>query len=151
MNGELYIILCAVLGAGLFSLGGTEIPYFKRGFKYLRREVLPVLWGLTAYSAGVEWWKCLGMAVCFDALFRLPYGDRTPLVVKFLVFMAIPWASLWLGFNGWQVIAGVVSFIMFVLSNWKPTAKLFNWVTSCVIIGLVIGLSVGNLIAQNIK
>jgi len=148
MSGELYIILCAVLGAGLFSLGGTDIPYFKRGFKFLRREILPISWGLIALSSGIEWWRCLGMAICFDALFRMPYGDRTPVCGKFLVFMAMPLASLWIGFNEWQVVAGVTCFMMWVLSNWKYTAKVFNWVTSCIIIGLVIGLAVGNLIAQ---
>lgn len=148
MNGELYTIACAVLGALLFSLGGTEIPYFKRGFKYLRRELLPVSWGLLAFSAGIEWWRCLGMAICFDACFRLPYGDRTPLWLKFLVFVSVPIASIWIGFNIWQVIAGAVSFILFLLSNWKPTASAFNWVTCCIIIGILIGLAVGNLIAQ---
>jgi ABC-type proline/glycine betaine transport system permease subunit len=38
-----------------------------------------------------------------------------------------------------------------VLSNWKYTEKTFNWVTSCIIIGLVIGLAVGNLIAETYK
>ena len=150
MSGELYIVICAVLGAGLFALGGTDIPYFKRGFKFLRRELLPISWGLLAYSAGLEWWRCLGLVVCFDALFRLPYGDRTPVWGKFIVFMAMPLASLWLGFNAWQVIAGIASFIMWASSNWKPTERVFSWVTACIIIGLVLGIAVGSLIAQTL-
>ena len=148
MSGELYIIACAVLGALLWPLGGTGIPFFKRGFKWLRREVLPASWGLLAYSAGFDWWKCLAMAVCFDVAFRLPYGDRTSVWLKLIVFMSLPLASLWLGLNIWQVITGVLCFLMWALSNWKPTAKIMDWVTACTIMGLFLGITVGQLIAQ---
>ena len=148
MNGELYIIACGVLGALLFVLGGTEIPFFKRGFKWLRREVLPVCWGMLAYSAGFEWWQCLGLAVSFDIVFRLPYGDRTPVWLKAVVFCAMPFASLWLGFNAWQVITGVVCFCLWALSNWKPAAKIMDWASVCLLMGALFGITVGKLIAQ---
>lgn len=151
MNGELYIIACAVLGALLWPLGGTEIPFFKTGFKWLRRELLPICWALLAYSAGFEWWRCVGLAVCFDVEFRLPYGDRSPVWLKAVVFGIMPFASLWLGFTAWQALTGGIAFLMWVLSNWKPTAGIFNWVSACVVIGCSIGLAVGNLIAQTMR
>ena len=148
MSGELYIIACAALGALCFALGGTEIPFFKTGFKWIRREVLPISWALLAYSAGIEWWRCIGLAVCFDAVFRLPYGDRTPVWLKAVVFAVMPFASLWIGFTAWQMMAGVLAFLMWCLSNWKPTERIFDWATSCVLIGAFMGITVGKLIAQ---
>jgi hypothetical protein len=148
MNGELYIIVCAVIGALLWPLGGTEIPYFKRGFKWIRRELLPILWGLAAYSAGIEWWRCLGLAIFFDIVFRLPYGDRTPVPLRIAVFTIMPIASVWIGFTTWQAISMAICPLMWILSNWRPTARAFPWVVSCIIIGLVLGITVGQLIAQ---
>ena len=148
MNGELYIIFCATLGCLLFALGGTEIPAFKTGFKWLRREVLPASWGILAYSSGIEWWRCLIMAVLFDIAFRLPYGDRTPKWLKSVVFIAMPLPSLLLGFNEWQLLSGILCLSMWALSNWKPTERIFEWVVSCLIIGFFIGITVGKLIAE---
>lgn len=148
MSGELYIIACAVLGMLLFALGGTEIPVFKSGFKWLRREVLPAAWGLLAFSSGIIWWRCLIMAVLFDVAFRLPYGDKTPKWLKAVVFIGMPLPSLLLGFNAWQLFAGGLCFFMWVLSNWKPTERIFEWVISCLLIGAFIGITVGKLIAQ---
>lgn len=151
MSGELYIIACAAIGALLWPLGGTEIPYFNRGFKLLRREVLPISWALLAYSAGLETWRCVGLAVTFDIMFRLPYGDRTPLFLRPAVFFIMPVASVWIGFTGWQIISAIVCPLMWVLSNWKPTASLFNWVTACIVIGLVLGITVGDLVAKTMR
>jgi len=151
MNPEIYIILCATIGALLFAGGGTQISKTIKGQKWLRRELLPVLWALLAFIAGIEWWRCLGMAVCFDAVFRLPYGDRTPSWLKFIVFMALPLPSLWIGFNAWQLLSGGLCFLMWVLSNWKPTERIFEWVISCLLIGAFLGITVGQLIAQTYR
>lgn len=148
MNPEIYIILCAVLGALLFALGGTDIN--GRGYKFFRRELLPVLWALLAFSAGIELWRCVAMAVLFDVAFRLPYGDKTPMWLKFVVFMALPLPSLLLGFNWWQLISGAICFVMFILSNWKPTERIMEWCVACLIIGSAIGICVGKLIAQTL-
>lgn len=147
MSGELYIILC-VLVSPLWALGGTEMPYFKTGFKWLRRFVLPAIWGMLTFFAGFEIWRCIAMAASFSVVFSLPYGDRTPKWLKFIVFMALPLPTLWLGFNIWQVISGVLCFLMWALSNWKPTEKIFEWVVSCLLIGAFLGITVGKLIAQ---
>lgn len=148
MSGEIYIILCFVFGAGLFALGGTEIPVFKTGFKWLRREILPVLWAILAFTAGFEWWRCVCFAVSQDAVFRLPYGDRTPAWLKLVVFMAYPLPSLFLGFNIWQAGAGALCFGLWALSNWKPTARMVEWVIACLFIGAILGAMIGQLIAQ---
>lgn len=145
MTSEWYIILC-VLVSPLFAAGGTDIN--GRGYKWLRREILPVLWAILAFTAGFEWWRCVAMAVCMDVVFRLPYGDRTPVPVKLLVFLAYPLPTLWIGFNEWQLFTGVLCFILWALSNWKPTEKAFEWVISCLLMGACIGITVGKLIAQ---
>lgn len=148
MSGEIYLILSAVLGAGFFALGGTEIPAFGRGYKWIRRELLPICWGVLAYYAGFHLWQCIGMAVMFDIWFRLPYGDRTPVWLKSVVFCTMPLPSLFLGFNEWQAFSGALCFFMWVLSNFKPTAKIFDWATSCLLIGAFLGITVGKLILQ---
>lgn len=147
VNGELAIII-AFSVSPLFALGGTEIPKFKRGFKWLRREVLPVLWALLAFSAGFEWWRCLAFAIAQDIVFRLPYGDRTPTWVKLLVFLTYPLPSLLFGLTEWQAYCGILCFGLFLLSNWKPTARAFDWVSSCLLVGAFLSITIGKLIAS---
>jgi len=149
VNGEIAIIIATIFGCALFALGGTEIPVLGRGYKWLRRELLPLVWGILAFTAGFEVWRCVAMAVSFDGVFRLPYGDRTPKWLKFVVFMAYPLPSLFLGLNVWQAGAGFVCFMFWALSNWKVTEKAFDWVVSCLLMGAVLGVMVGKLIAQN--
>lgn len=148
MNPEIYIILSAVFGAGLFALGGTDIKIGGRGYKWIKRELLPLIWAGLALMAGFEWWRCLGMAIAYDACFRLPYGDRTPKYLKFIVFMAYPLPSLFLGFNIWQLYVGGLCFGFWALSNWKPTARMFEWVIACLLMGFFLGTCIGQLIAQ---
>lgn len=150
MSPEIAIIM-AVGVSPLFALGGTDLTVGGTGYKWLRREVLPLLWGLLALITGFEWWRCLAMAVCFDGVFRLPYGDRTPKWLKLFVFLAYPLPTLWLGFNSWQLIAGALCFMFWALSNWKPTARIFEWVISCLLIGVFLGVTVGQLIASHIR
>lgn len=148
MNPEIYVIISAALGLILFPLGGTQISETIPGKKWLRRELLPILWALFALVAGFEWWRCVGVAMAFDIVFRLPYGDDTPKWWRFFVFMIYPLPSLFLGFNIWQFFAGALCFGLWALSNWKPTAKAFEWVISCLLIGAVLGITVGQLITQ---
>lgn len=151
MSGELYIIACAVSGCFLFALGGTEIPLFGKGFKWLRREVLPLIWGILAFMAGIELWRCLVFAVCQDGVFRLPYGDRTPTWLKLVVFLTYPLPSLLFGLTIWQAYVGAICFLMFVLSNWKPTEKIFSWVISCLIMGFLLGIMVGQILSNTLR
>ena len=146
MNPEWFIITAGVLGALMFPAGGTDIN--GTGYKFIRRELLPLCWAGLALLAGIEIWRCLAMAIAFDVVFRLPYGDRTSSWMRFLVFMAYPLPSLFLGFNIWQVFAGGLCFLFWVLSNWKPTERAFSWVVSCLLIGSILGITVGQLIAQ---
>jgi hypothetical protein len=150
MSGELYIIVCAVLGSLLFPLGGTDIPFFGRGFKWIRRELLPIAWATLAFTAGLEWWRCVGLAIGLDVAFRLPYGERTKYWLKAVVFSAYSLPTLFLGFNIWQLTSPAY-FLLFVLSNWKPTERMFNWVTACAIIGGMLGVTIGNLIANTYR
>jgi len=146
MTGEWYIIFSVLAGSGLFAAGGTDIK--GTGYKWLRREILPAIWAILAFTAGFEWWRCVCFAISQDVVFRLPYGERTPPWLKLIIFMAYPLPSLFLGFNIWQACAGIVCFIFWALSNWKPTAKAFEWVVSCLLIGAVLGITIGKLISQ---
>lgn len=148
MNGEIAIIISTVFGCGLFALGGTEIPSFGKGFKWIRRELLPIVWAVLAFTAGFEWWRCAGFAISQDCVFRLPYGEKTPVWMKLVIFMTYPLPSLFFGLTIWQAYVGALCFILWALSNWKVTERMFSWVIACLLIGSFMGIMVGQLIAQ---
>lgn len=142
MNPELYQILCPAIGGILFALGGTDISQEIKGQKWVRRELFPLFLGIVAYFHNIIWWKCLLFVVLTDAIFRLPYGDKTPRFVKLLVFVTYPLPSLLFGFTWWLPICSAICVLCFFFSNWKPTEKLFPWALACTIIGFSVGAAV---------
>ena len=139
MNPE-YLMIIAMGGGGILgALGGT-------GFKYLRRFVLPVLLGTVAILAGCIWWKALLMTLGFVGAFSLPYGERTPYWLKFIVGCAFVLPTAILGFSAWQIITPIAFIAMFALSNWKPTAKIFFWKVVEFIVFALVGITVASFI-----
>lgn len=141
MNPEWWMILSMVLGGGLFAVGGT-------GFKWARRFLLPCLLGIIALLSGVAIWRCAAYAVTQAVTFCLPYGERTPYWLKFIVFMSYALPSLFFGFTWWQVITPVVCFGCFCLSNTAWAGRTFIWKICEFIMGSVVGITVASLIAQ---
>ncbi len=126
-------------GGVLGVLGGFR-------WKWLRRFVLPLILGVVGLMAGVIWWKCLLMTIGFIGAFSLPYGEKTPYWLKFLVGCAFIAPTLLLGYSVWQVITPIVFIIMFKLSNTKLTANIFFWkAVEFISFGLV-GVTVASLI-----
>ncbi len=139
MNGE-YLQIAAMVGGGLlFTIGGT-------GWKLARRFVLPVFLGILVFLAGFFWWKaiilCLGLIVALC----LPYGEKTPYWAKFLAGCAFVAPTAILGFSWWQILTPVAFILMFWLSNWKPTAKIFFWKAVEFFTGGLIGITAASFI-----
>lgn len=139
MNPEYLMIASMGLGGILFAIGGT-------GWKPARRFVLPIVLGIIALFSGVIWWKCLVMAIGMVGAFCLPYGERTPYWGKFLVGCAFILPTTMLGFSWWQIITPICFIIMFWLSNWKYTAKIFFWKAVEFITGSLVGITVASFI-----
>ena len=113
MNKEMLMIIAMGTGGICFSLGGT-------GFKWARRFLLPAILAILAILGGILWWKALAMGGCLIVALCLPYGDKIPYPVKFLVMCSYFVSTLWLGFSYWQAIGLAIVIILFKLSNW-PT------------------------------
>ena len=120
MNKELGIIVALGLGTILYSLGGYR-------WKFFRREVLPISWGLLLFIQGALLWKCVLYAIFQDATFRLPYGESKPYWFKGLVGVAFVLPTLLFGFTLWQLITPLVFISTFALSNWIHTSNDFAW------------------------
>jgi hypothetical protein len=54
--------------------------------------------------------------------------------------------TLALGFTIWQIITPIAFIVMFKLSNWKPLSKDFVWKIVEFITGVLVGVTVAQLI-----
>jgi len=134
MNVEILQIIAMGSGAIMFPLGGT-------GFKYLRRYVFPLILAGVALFGGLQPLNAALYAVLTCGALHLPYGSKTPYLVKFLVGCAFVAPTLLFGFTIWQIITPVAFIGLFRLSNWKPLANEFTWKIVEAITGLLIGIS----------
>lgn len=139
MNKEWLMIVAMGSGGILGAIGGT-------GFKPARRFILPTVLAALALLAGVIWWKCLILCLGLMIAFCLPYGSRTPYWGKFLVGCTFILPTAALGFSWWQVFTPVIFILMFILSNWKPTASIFFWKAVEFITFALVGVTVSSLI-----
>lgn len=124
---ELMMIWTLIASLSLFALGGTEIPKFGRGFKVFRRFVLPILLGVIAYLSHVSWWQAVLYSLGLCLALHMGYGDRAAYWKKVLIFCAYSGVSLCIGFSWWVVITPVLLTLLFIGSNWKPTASSIYW------------------------
>ena len=139
MNKEYLMITSMGLGGILFAWGGT-------GFKPARRFILPFILGILAMLAGFSALKCSIMALGLVIAFCLPYGQKYPYWVKFLVGCAFVVPTLILGYTIWQILTPIAFIVMFKLSNWKPLANEFVWKICEFGTGTLIGVTVAQLI-----
>ena len=97
---ESWITVLLAGGPLLWMLGGSGVPPFR---KQWRRTV----WGAVAASAvlmsghGVQAGLIFGVLVVVNSL---PYGDRTPWVIRVPVFMALCAPALILNLGAWPVV-----------------------------------------------
>jgi hypothetical protein len=104
----------------LFAVGGTK-------GKYWRRFVLPSGLLVIAILSHVIWWKSVLMTISLIVALSLGYGERTPYKWKAAVFSTYGLSFLWIGWSWWIVLCPVLCFLLFCLSNWKPTESMFSW------------------------
>lgn len=141
MNPEYIVMLAMLAGGGLFALGGTWR-------KWPRRYILPLVMMGVALWGGFIWWKCLAMSVLMSAALHLPYGERTPYWLKFLVGCSYTATTAFLGFSWWQILTPLAFITMFWLSNWKVTSKIFFWKAVEFLTGTLIGITVGSFLLK---
>jgi hypothetical protein len=139
MDKELLMILSFTLGTGLYALGGWK-------WKFLRREILPIIWGILLFMSGVLLWKILIFMPLQDIMFRLPYGEKTPYWQKALIGISYVLPSLLFGFTIWQIVLPILFIVYFILSNWKKTASEFSWKIVEGTVGFQLGVIIAKLI-----
>lgn len=129
------------MGAGgiLGAIGGT-------GFKPARRFILPLILGVLAMLAGFSALKCSIMALGLVIAFCLPYGQKYPYWVKFLVGCAFVLPTLILGFTLWQIITPIVFIVMFKLSNTKWGGSVFVWKIVEFLTFTLVGITIASLL-----
>ena len=142
MNPELWIVIMPAIGWLLFSLGGTEISEKIKGQKWLRRFVLPVLWGACVWIATGIWWKSLSVAGLAMAVFPLGYGDRASWLKRIAIFAGYGLISAPVGLSWWNLITAILCAVLFAMSRWKPTAHTFVWKIVEGAFGAVIGVQI---------
>ena len=138
---ELLMIAIMSISGILFSLGGTEIPYFKTGFKWLRRFVLPIFLALGCVLSGVSWWQASIYALLLCASLHMGYGSSSPYWKKFLIFVSYSGVSAVIGLSWWLVITPVLLLLLFIGSNWKPMASSIFWKAAEFVMGTLIAVS----------
>ena len=146
MNEWLQILMMS-LGGILFAAGGTHIPEVG-GQKWLRRFVLPIALGGIAFWAGIEYWRCIGMAIGLCVGFHLPYGERTPYWSKALTACMFTAPTLFLGFSWFQIATPIAFLAMFYLSNTHYWGRLFAWKICEFLTGVYIAVTIVSLINQ---
>jgi hypothetical protein len=141
MNPELYMVFLPAIGWLLFALGGTKISDTIPGKKWLRRWIMPLVFGVTVYTASTGA-KALEVAATLAVVLILGYGDNSPWWKKVLVGCAYGCVSWALGFSWWNVITAAGFIFLFVLSNWKKTAQIWVWKICEGSIGALLGIQV---------
>jgi hypothetical protein len=133
------MILTFLLSAGLFAAGGTEIKTTGRGYKWMRRFVLPIGMGIIA-AFNSTWWQAIIYAVALCSVLHLGYGDRCNWIKRIGIFVGYGAVSLVFGWSWWVVATPTVLSLLFLASRWKPLSTTVFWKSWETIAGLLIAL-----------
>lgn len=117
---EWLMILAMGFGGMMFAAGGT-------GPKFVRRYIMPLALGAVAFFGGIIWWRALSYSLTQLGTLHMGYGQSLPYWRKMITAIAYVLPTLFIGFSPWQIIAPLGFILMFILSNWKPTANIFVW------------------------
>ena len=113
-------LIIGILGSGgiLWAIGGT-------GFKWARRFLLPVLYATVVFASGGSLLTCIWIGAATVAVNVLPYGDRTPPLIRWLVILLHNAPCLAINLMAWPVVlvASALSIGLF-----QATRK-FNFIT----------------------
>lgn len=147
MNKELWMCILPALGWLCFSLGGTQISDKIEGQKWIRRFLLPFLWGICVFLASFAWWQGAGVAILACAMLHLGYGSKTSWPVRISVFAGYGLISATVGLSVWNIITFICCGMMFLLSNLKVTSWIFVWKIVEGAFGALIGIQISYLLA----
>jgi len=139
MNVEMLMVLIPGLSWVLFALGGTQISPTIGGQKWIRRFLLPGLWCLTAFFY-TTWWQAPLATLPAMLFYSLGYGDSTPWWQKILIGCSYGLIGVAVGISWWNLVTPIMFSLLFFLSNWKPTEKMFSWKICEGSFGLFIGI-----------
>jgi hypothetical protein len=147
MNKELWLVIIPTFSWFLFALGGTQISNTIGGKKWLRRFVLPFLWGICVFLGGFALWQALSVAILGCGMLHLGYGSKTPWGLKIAVFCGYGLISAPLGLSWWNLITTLGCVTMFLLSNTPLTSAIMIWKICEGAFGALIGISISFLMA----
>lgn len=142
MNSELQMVFVPGLSWILFALGGTQISDKVKGWKGWRRFILPAVYLSAVWIARYNPWQIAGVTALAIVVYSLPYGERTPWPVKFLVGCGYGLVSAPLGFSWWNAITAVGFIALFALSNTRMTSKTVPWKVCEGFFGLLVGVQI---------
>jgi len=147
MNPELWLVFLPAISWLLFSLGGTQISDTIQGKKWLRRFILPTIFGICLFLAHFAWFQALGVAILACLMLHLGYGSHTSWKMRLLVFAGYGLISVPIGISIWNVFTIVGCVILFLLSNIKFSKDTFVWKIWEGTAGLLCGIQLGYLLA----
>lgn len=149
MNPEMWMVIMPALGWLCFALGGTQISDKIEGQKWIRRFLLPILWGVCIFLAGFAIWQAIVTTILAIGMFHLGYGSKTSWKMRLLTFAGYGIISSPIGLSFWNPITFGLCAILFLLSNTKITSSVFvhkiiegSW-------GALIGVQLSYLLAGN--
>ena len=123
----------------LFSLGGMVN-------KLIRKLGLPLLLGICLILGGIPLIKAIDSGLLLFGTLTLPYGEKTPYWAKLGVFCLYGLPSLLIDFSPWVIIAPIVMFALFWISNTKWGKNIIYWRIWEATSGLLIGATYASLI-----
>lgn len=126
----LTVLWCAVT----YWLGGQEIPGLNRGFKWIRRYLLPAGLWMGLLLLGAIWWR--GLLACVGLSMALHLGYGSSVVRYFLSGVAMALPSLIIGFH-WTVVLPITYHTIYGMISLKDNK--FRWAY----VGLLMGVGLG--------
>lgn len=149
MNPEMWMVIMPALGWFCFAMGGTQISDKIEGQKWIRRFLLPILWGICIFLAGCTIWQAIVCMIPAIGMFHLGYGSKTSWKMRLLTFAGYGIISTPIGLSFWNLITFGLCALLFLLSNTKITSGTFVWKVCEGMFGAAIGIQLSYLLAGN--
>jgi hypothetical protein len=127
LNKELFMVFVPAVSWLLFALGGTQISDTIPGWKGWRRFILPAVYMLACFIAGMVWWRSVLVAAIAGSGYSLGYGEDKAWWQRALAGLAYALITIPIGLSIWNALTIIAFITLFWLSNTKITANIFIW------------------------